>query len=40
MQYYRDFDCIESIQDFVNNLEVISITLELCLEYNFQDLAM
>lgn len=38
--FYNDFINFESIDEYVNNFEVIVSTLELCIKHDLQDLAM
>ena len=40
LQYYNNFQTTEDIDNYIQNLDIINSTLELCLEYGFQDLAM
>jgi hypothetical protein len=40
LSQYQNFENFLSIDDFINNLEVIAHTLELTLEFGSQDLAM
>jgi hypothetical protein len=40
MKLYQDFSTFDSLSDYTNNLEVIEKALELCIENNFQDLAV
>jgi hypothetical protein len=40
LTFYQNFENPLSIEDFTNNLEIIAQTLELTIEFGFQDLAM
>jgi hypothetical protein len=40
LQYYNHFHTTDDIDNYIQNLDIINSTLELCLENNFQDLAI